>query len=97
MASIVHLSPSPLAGMLCHICAPTCWQPPGIRAGALKESSVSNVSIQPRAHISLFSLSSPFWQEYSAPAVLASPGLMQIRVCLIKGFIRLLFVYDVAY
>lgn len=82
-----------------HPCvSPTlCWCPQDIPLLGPLKSSLCLIRVYCQRNISVFSPSlSPFWQESSAPAVLASPDLMQMSVCLIKGLIRLLFEYDMA-
>lgn len=57
-------------------------RPPGIPLPGSLKSPLCLIWVYCQRNISVFSLpSSPFWQEYSAAAVLASPELMQISVC----------------
>ncbi len=90
--SCIHISYHP------RISSTMCWRPPGIPLPGPLKSPLCLIWAYCQRNTSVFSLSSsPCWQVCSAPAVLASPELMQMRVCLIKGLIRLLFEYDMAY
>lgn len=91
-ASVIHPHKLPPPNLFCCVPAVHSRYP---FTGALKEPSVSDLTELPKKRITRFSSLVSFWQGSHAPAVLAT--LMQMRVCLIKGLIRLLFESDMAY
>lgn len=64
-----------------HVSSAMCWRPPGIPLLGPLKSPLCLIGAYCQRNIWVFSFSSsPFWQDYSAPAVLASPELMQMYV-----------------